>query len=212
MRVVALNISQIITMQHNGKTIQTGIYKQPVETPGFVRFLGIEGDQQADLKHHGGRDKAVYGYPLEHYATWAEELNRDDFAPGQFGENLSTEGLLEHEVCIGDRYTIGSVVLEVTQPRVPCAKLAMKMGLPKFPKTFLASGRSGFYFRVLEEGTLQAGDEVRLIEKGPGAISVFRANRLRHFETHEHDAIREVLAIPALSATWRAEFERILAG
>jgi len=210
MHLVSLNIAQVQTVQHNGKPVRTGIFKVPVEGPRAVAALGIDGDEQADLKHHGGEDKAVYGYPAEHYPTWAAELGQDYFPPGQFGENLTTTGLLEDRVCIGDIYRIGGVALQVTQPRVPCAKLAMKMGLPTFLKTFLASGRSGFYFRVLEPGTLQAGDDITLEEPGPGAVTVLRANRLRHFETGDRDGIEAVLAVPALSATWRAEFERLL--
>jgi MOSC domain-containing protein YiiM len=156
--------------------VLSGIVKTPVAGPRRIAFHNIEGDRQADLRVHGGERKAVYAYPYEHYARWAEELARTDIAPGQFGENLTTEGLLETTVRIGDRLRVGTALLEVTQPRSPCFKLAARMGLPAFPRLFLKSGRSGWYLRVIEEGNVEAGDPiVREIEgAGPTVLELLR--------------------------------------
>jgi MOSC domain-containing protein YiiM len=160
MKVLAVNISGPKPLTYRGQTVATGIFKTPVTGRIRVQRLGLEGDVQVDKRVHGGPDKAVYIYPHEHYAHWETFLSRKDFAFGQFGENLTTTGLLEDEVRVGDKLRIGSVLLEVTQPREPCFKLMTKMNDFTFAKPFLTSGHTGFYLRVLEEGELGAGDAI----------------------------------------------------
>ena len=161
---------------HKGD-VQSGIIKTPVAGRVRAHRLGLAGDGQADLTVHGGPDKAVYAYSHDHYPLWARELGRADLGPGFFGENLTVDGMLESDVRIGDIYRIGSAVVQVTQPRSPCFKLTAHLGLPGFAKTFLASGRSGFYLRVLEEGDVGAGDAVELISSPPSGFTVLEASR-----------------------------------
>ncbi len=171
----------------------------------MARRLGLAGDRQVDLRYHGGEHKAIYAYPHEHYATWAAELNRDDLGFGQFGENLTTEGLLETTVHLGDRFRIGGAILEVTQPRVPCFKLGIKMGDPEFVKTFLKSMRSGFYLRVLEEGEIGAGDTIERVAIGPEQITIHVLYHLRFKDPLNKTEIQRVLSVEALSKEWRKE-------
>ena len=177
----------------------------------MLREKNIDGDGQGDLRVHGGTYKAIYGYPFEHYAYWQQELQRDDLAYGQFGENLTVEGMLEGGVHIGDVFQIGTAVkLQVTQPRVPCFKLAYKMGLPEFPKQFLESRRVGFYFRVLEEGEITAGDAIARIEVASEPMSVTEIVNLRYFDTDNHAKIAQARKQPALSPSWKRDFTKIL--
>jgi MOSC domain-containing protein YiiM len=159
--------------------VQSGIVKSPVDGRVRVRRLGLDGDGQADLTVHGGPDKAVYVYSHDHYALWAAELGRTDLGPGFFGENLTVDGMLETEVRIGDIYCIGATAVQVTQPRTPCFKLAARVGIPDFAATFLASGRSGFYVRVLEEGDVAAGDAIERISSPPDGLTVLQDSRAR---------------------------------
>lgn len=211
MKLKSINVSGVTQVLHNGELVGTGIFKKPVAGPVAVGTTQLAGDRQADLRNHGGPDKAVYGYPWEHYARWASELGRDDFAPGQFGENLTTEGLLESELCIGDRLRAGTVVLEVSQPRMPCFKLGIRMQLPGFPKVFLKSGRVGFYFRVLEPGEIQAGDLIAVEPSEYARVSVQDVSHVRFFDSRNLPAIERILSNPALAAVWRADFEDLLA-
>lgn len=172
MRVVSVNVGTPAPLGPGPDAPLSGIVKRPVAGPVEVGPTGLAGDGQADLRVHGGRDKAVYAYPLEHYAAWSAELGRDDLEPGHFGENLTVEGLREDEVRIGDVLRIGTALFQVTQPRIPCFKLAIRMGDPFFAKPFLRSGRSGFYLRVLEEGTLAVGDAIVREERGADPVSV----------------------------------------
>lgn len=208
MKLIAVSVGRprAVPDSHRG-TVRTGIWKAPVDGPVRVGRLNLAGDEQADLVNHGGADKAVYGYPVEHYAPWRRELGRDDLAPGGFGENLTTEGMLEPDVCIGDRFCIGSAVLEVSQPRTPCFKLGLRLGDARMVKRFLASGRCGFYFRVVEEGELRAGDAIERIATGAGALSVAEVNRLMHHARDDRAGAARAAALPALAAGWRAEFE-----
>ena len=177
----------------------------------MLREENIDGDGQGDLRVHGGTYKAIYGYPFEHYAHWRQELRRNDFTYGQFGENLTVEGLLEEAVHIGDIFQIGSTVkLQITQPRVPCFKLAYKMGLPEFPKQFLESRRVGFYFRVLEAGEITAGDAIARIEVASEPMSITEIVNLRYFDTDNHDKIARARKLPALSPSWKRDFWRSL--
>lgn len=205
MEVVAVCVSGLKIVIHSGKPVETGIYKTPVRGPIMVRTLGLEGDRQADLKHHGGESKAVYAYPVEHYPFWQDRLGGESLPYGSFGENLSVRGLLESDVCIGDAYRVGSAVLEVTQPRVPCFKLDMCMGRPGVVRQFLHSGLTGFYFRVLQEGSIEAGTTIERLQRRPQALSVSAMHRLRHFERDNLSLVRRALENPALSPSWRDE-------
>jgi MOSC domain-containing protein YiiM len=163
MMLLAVNVSKPRPITYRGKSVLTGIFKTPVAGRVMVRRLNVDGDQQADLRIHGGPDQAVYAYAFEHYAYWATVLGRDDFTFGQFGENFTTQGLLEEQTRTGDVLRVGQALLQVTTPRVPCVKLMAKMDDFRFAKPFLASGRTGFYLRVLEEGEVGAGDFIERV-------------------------------------------------
>ncbi len=211
MKLLSINVSKPKPIQYGGKTVYTGIFKEPVSGTVMLREKNIDGDGQGDLRVHGGTYKAIYGYPFEHYAYWQQELQRDDLNYGQFGENLTVEGLLEEAVHIGDVFEIGTTVkLQITQPRIPCFKLAYKMGLPEFPKQFLESRRVGFYFRVLEEGEITAGDAITRIEVASEPMSVTEIVNLRYFDTDNHEKIAQARQQPALSPSWKRAFWRSL--
>ena len=178
MKLISVNVSRPKEIAARGRTVTTGIFKEAVA--GRVRLgrLNLEGDGQADLRVHGGPNKAVYAYPSEHYDYWKRELGRSNLVFGQFGENLTVEGMLESEVHLGDVFKVGSAVVQVSQPRSPCYKLGIRMGSSGFPKLFLASGRPGFYLRVLEEGEVGAGDPIELAHADPDRLSVLEASRL----------------------------------
>ncbi|HVG80877.1 MAG TPA: MOSC domain-containing protein [Methylomirabilota bacterium] len=213
MRVISLNVSKPRTVIHDGGKVRTGIFKQPVVGPRAVRRLGIEGDGQADHRYHGGPDQAVYAYPVEHYAVWQQELGRAAMPFGQFGENLTTEGLDETGVMVGDRLRIGGALCEVTHPRLPCSKLAMRMEAGKdFVKRFQQSGRLGFYLRVLEEGEIAAGDHIDLIATSDASVSIAEFLETYAAKRPKRDALLRVLAAPGLSQGWRARFEKKLGG
>ena len=167
MRVVSVNVGLPRDVTFGRKKVRTAILKEPAAGAIPLARLGFEGDGQADPKYHGGPDKAAYLYPFEHYAYWAEALGRTDLAPGAFGENLTTEGLLETEVRIGDVFEIGSARVLVTRPRTPCAKLGLRFGALDFVRVFAAAGRSGLYLRVVEEGMVEAGDAIARISSDP---------------------------------------------
>ena len=209
MRVVSVNVGRPRTVSHQGRSVRTAIYKEPVAGSVHIGRLNLDGDKQADLRVHGGEDKAVYAYPSEHYAYWSEQLARE-FPWGQFGENLSVEGLLEDDVCIGDVFRVGAARLEVTQPRTPCFKLAMKMQVDDFIERFGASLRVGFYLRVLEEGDVAAGAAVTREARGIGEVSVREAYRLRHGTAPDRSALQRALSAPALAPGWRRAYEKRL--
>jgi MOSC domain-containing protein YiiM len=211
MKLLSVNVSQLTTVTYRGRSVTTGIFKTPVSDRVMVRHTNIDGDRQADLSVHGGADKAVYVYPSEHYAMWARELGRSDLAYGQFGENLTIEGMLEETVHIGDTFRVGGALLEVTQPRVPCYKLGLKMGSAQFPKKFLASHRTGYYVRLLEEGNVGAGDSIERISTDPEQMTVQQAVRLAFFEQEDIAMLEKVLRIRALSQDWRGMFQEQLA-
>jgi len=180
MKVISLNVGRERRIEWHGDDVATSIFKAAVGTPLRVHTLGISGDEQSDLRVHGGANKAVYVYPSEHYAYWREQLPETLFAWGAFGENLTTEGLTEDQVYVGDRLTIGSAAFVVTQPRMPCYKLGIRFDRLDMPKRFFGSGFSGFYLAVLKEGTLQAGDAIALTpgERAGGSIAeLFRAKQ-----------------------------------
>lgn len=182
--------------------VLTAIFKSP--TTERLRVVGhnLEGDRQADLSVHGGENKAIYGYPNEHYPVWAEELGRSDLVPGQFGENLTTHGLLEREIGIGDLFSVGSAVLQVSQPRAPCFKLGLRMKDPSFVRTFLRRGRPGFYFRIAEEGELGVGDKVERIEAGPSGITVHEVWDLSYGTNHDRTHLERAVELPTLGGEW----------
>lgn len=211
MKLISINVSKPKPIQHEGRIIQTGIFKEPVSGSVMLREMNIDGDGQGDLTVHGGTYKAIYGYPIEHYSHWQKELNRDDLSYGQFGENLTVEGMLEDEIHIGDVFQIGvSVKLQITQPRVPCYKLGHKMGSSGFPKKFLQSRRVGFYFRVLEEGEIIAEDSIQRIEESSQPMSVTQILNLRFFDMNNLEQISKAVKQPALSPSWKIDFNRIL--
>lgn len=211
MKILSINVSMGREISYMGKRLRTGIFKEPVKGRIMLRRLNLDGDAQSDLVNHGGVYKAVYVYPFENYDFWQRELHRDGFTFGQFGENFTVRGALEEDVYIGDVFRVGGAKVEVTQPRVPCYKLGIKMGLAEFPKRFLASGRVGFMFRVLEEGEVEEGDLLERIAIGPEKITVRAINHLLYFDPNNLDDARRALRIPALSPGWRGSFEKRLA-
>ncbi len=174
-KLVSVNVGRPKTVEWQGRAVRTGIYKEPVAGRVRVTATGLAGDGQADLRVHGGPLKAVYAYPSEHYTSWARELSFGDLAWGAFGENLTSAGLLESEVRIGDRLEVGSALLEVTQPRFPCFKLGNKFGSMAFVKQFARSGRSGFYLGVVQEGNVGQGDAIRVVRRAPDGQTIGRA-------------------------------------
>ena len=206
----AVNVSQPLAVEIEGRRYHTGIYKRAVSGRLWLGRLGLAGDGQADMEAHGGPHRALYVYPHEHYAVWANELERDDFDPGEFGENLTTIGLLEDDVCIGDIYGIGEAAIQVSQPRVPCYKLANKLGIPGFAKTFLRQNKSGFYARTVQEGSLGAGDEIQLLERDAARVTVAEVNAALHIKK-DPDVARRAAELEALSPEWRRSFKKLLA-
>jgi ferredoxin-NADP reductase/MOSC domain-containing protein YiiM/predicted pyridoxine 5'-phosphate oxidase superfamily flavin-nucleotide-binding protein len=211
MKLVSVNLSLPKAIRHENKEVTTGIFKTPAEGRMMLRRLNLDGDGQADLWGHGGAFRAVYVYSLEHYEYWRRELGRDDFAYGQFGENFTVQGMLEDDICVGDLFRIGGALVEVSQPRIPCYKLAIKMGIDDFQNRFLKSGRVGFYFRVLEEGEVGAGDVFELISRDPIGMSVRAVSDLLFFNTADLEGARRALSIPALAHGWKGSFEERLA-
>src|SRR5208282_6939094 len=190
--------------------VHTGIWKEPVRDRRRVTRLNLEGDGQGDLAGHGGEQRAVFVYQIESYQYWQEQLKRTDFVHGQFGENFTIEELPDEEVCIGDRYQIGSALFEVTQPRVTCYRVGIRMNEPRMPALLTSSGRPGFYFRVLREGEVGAGDDIVKITDGPERISVAEADALLYLPGHSSEQLQRALRIPALSKGWQSSFQAML--
>jgi MOSC domain-containing protein YiiM len=211
MKLLSVNVSPPKDVVHGDKTVTTGIFKVPVDRRVMLRTLNLDGDGQADLIGHGGIFKAAYAYSVENYNYWKRELGRTDLAFGQFGENFTVEGMLEDEIHVGDVFRAGGALVEVTQPRVPCYKLGIKMGLRGFEKTFLASGRVGFYLRVLEEGEVGAGDVLNRVRSDPERMTVREICHLLYFDPENLEGTRRALRIRALSPGWRQSFEERLA-
>jgi MOSC domain-containing protein YiiM len=190
------------------KTATTSIFKDPVQGRVMLRAHNIDGDAQSDLEAHGGPDKAAYVYAIENYRYWAEELGRDDFAAqSQFGENLTVSAMTDDVVCVGDTFRIGGALTRVTQPRVPCFKLGIRMGIPDFQTRFAEALRTGFYLGVVEEGEIGAGDAIELVARDPVGMTVEAMMRLLYFEPENVAEARRALAIEALSVGWRGSFE-----
>ena len=195
-----------------GRTVFTGVFKEPVAGPRTVRRLNLDGDGQGDLAGHGGEQRAVFVYQLDSYRYWQRELGRDDLVHGQFGENFTVDGLQDDEVCIGDRYRIGTAVFEVTQPRVTCYRVGIRMNDPRIPALLVSHHRPGFYFRVLEEGQVEAGDEIVKLEAGPEQMTVAEVDALLYLPGHPRRQLLRALRIPALSPGWKASFQALADG
>jgi MOSC domain-containing protein YiiM len=206
MKLFSLNVARPRLIVYEGETINTGIFKQPVDGPIRLRALNLDGDRQADLSVHGGPNKAVYGYPSEHYDFWRRELPGIDLPWGMFGENFTTEGLFENDLHIGDRLQVGSAILMLRQTRTPCYKLAAKFQRDDMLERFLVSGRSGFYFSVEQEGTVAAGDAFEVLTRVPQALTIEEMNRLIATDRYNRALLERSVATPALPEDWREYF------
>ncbi|WP_027410531.1 MOSC domain-containing protein [Anoxybacteroides tepidamans] len=205
MKVVSVNVGMPTTIMIDGKSITTGIYKQPIDSSVAITKQNLAGDGQADLIHHGGPDKAICAYPSEHFAVW-ERLYQRSFIPGSFGENLTLFGLTEIEACIGDIFEVGTAVIQLSQPRQPCFKLAKRHGLKDLPLKVQQMGYTGFYFRVLQEGYVQQGDRLTLVGRSSHPLSVRYVNDIYYIDKTNVAAMKEIVAEPALSTDWRHSF------
>ena len=209
-RLLSINVGLPRDITWRGQTVHTAIWKMPVEGPRMVRRLNVDGDGQGDLAGHGGERRAVFVYQMDSYRFWQNQFGRSDFTYGQFGENFTVEGLPDAEVCIGDRYRIGGALFEVTQPRVTCYRVGIRLDQPEMAALLVKHGRPGFYFRVLDEGVVEAGDEITRVASGPERMSVFEINTLLYMPGHPRDQLERALRIPALSTGWRSSFEALL--
>jgi len=209
-KLVALNVGLPQDVSWQGRTVHTGVWKKAVSGPRMVRRLNIDGDGQGDLGGHGGEQRAVLVYQLDSYRHWARELQRDDFEYGQFGENFTVDGLPDDEVCIGDRYQIGEAVFEVTQPRVTCYRVGIRMAEPRMPALMVAHRRPGFYLRVIAEGQVAAGQDIIKISTGPEQISAAQIDALLYLPGHPKDDLERALRIPALSPGWKGSLQSLV--
>ncbi len=206
MKIVSVNVGEPRKVIWKGSEVVTGIFKSPVAGPVMVRRLNLDGDRQADLENHGGLRKAVYAYPAEHYDAWRKELPGVELSWGAFGENFTVEGLREEETCIGDQFRFGEAVLMVTQPRVPCYKLGLRLGRDDMVKRFLQSHRSGVYFRVVEEGLVSNGDAVERIKQEEDCITVMEINRAFANTQDNLPLVRRLVRHPLLPSGFRDHF------
>ena len=209
-RLVAVNVGLPQDVPWRGRTVHTGVFKYPVDGPQMVRTLNIDGDGQGDLGGHGGPHRAVMVYQLDSYEHWRAELGRDDLGYGQFGENFTVDGLPDDEVCIGDRLQIGDALFEVSQPRVTCYRVGMRMKEPRLPALLVSHHRPGFYLRVLREGVVQAGDEIAWEQTGPERMTVAEVDALLYLPGHDRAALARARRLPALSPGWQGSFEAML--
>jgi MOSC domain-containing protein YiiM len=219
MNLVSVNIGMPREVSWHGRIVTTGIFKGPVRGRVALRKLNLDGDRQADLTVHGGEHKAVYCYPLAHYDYWKKELPGQELPMGMFGENFTVndggKGLLEESVHLGDRFSVGTAEVAVTQPRLPCYKLGVRFGSDDMVKRFLASGRTGFYLAVVREGEVGAGDELKLMAREPNAIAVSEITRLyvaKRYSEAETAAVRRALQLPELPESWKEYFRERLRG
>ncbi|CDN35827.1 MOSC domain-containing protein [Bacillus thuringiensis] len=210
-KLLSLNIGLPKEVTYGGKVIHTGINKKQVKEPVYLSFVKFNGDGQADLVHHGGVDKAVCVYTGDHYPYWEKELNQD-LVYGAFGENITVSGMSEEDVCIGDTFELGQAIVQVTQPRQPCFKLAKKYNIPKLPLYFQETGYTGFYFRVLKEGWVSSVDTLKRLQSDPKGVSVAFANRIMHKEKQNIEGVKRILEVNALSNSWRKSFEKRISG
>lgn len=208
MKIISVNVGLPRLVLRNGEPVSTGIFKEPVAGRVMVRTLNLDGDRQSDLSVHGGPEKAVYGYPSEHYDFWKRELPDMDLPWAIFGENFTTTGLFETEINIGDKFRVGTTEVMVTQPRMPCYKLGIRFGRTDIIKRFLASERTGFYLSVLKEGEVGAGDQFELIEKNASGVRVVDVTRLYSSDKENVDLLRRAIATEALPDNWREYFRK----
>jgi len=213
MKLVSVNTGLPREVNWHGRIVTTGIFKQPIENHVAVRNLNLDGDRQADLTVHGGEYKAVYCYPVAHYDYWTRELPGQQLPMGMFGENFTTDGLLEDSVYIGDQFSVGSAEVIVTQPRLPCYKLGVRFQSDDMVKRFLASGRTGFYLAVTHEGEVGAGDEIKVIDQDPNRVPVSEITRLyitKRYGDDEVSSVRRALRVAALPESWKEYFRERL--
>jgi len=203
MKLISLNVGRPRLFTYREQTVSTGIFKQPVSGPVALRSLNLDGDRQADLAVHGGPFKAVYGYPSEHYAFWHTELPGSNLPWGMFGENFTTEGLFEGDLHVGDRLRVGTAIIMVRQPRIPCYKLGIKFQRNDILARFLRSGRSGFYFSVEQEGTVSAGDSFEVLSRAGQAITIAEMNHLFADDRYNRELLEKAIASSALPEDWR---------
>lgn len=209
--LLSVNVGLPRDIEWHGRTVHTGIYKAPVEGPQVVRRLNIDGDGQGDTAGHGGENRAVMVYQIESYAYWRQQLGRDDLRPGHFGENFTVSGLSDAQACVGDRYRIGTAEFEVTQPRVTCFRVGLRLGRPDMPGLLVAHHRPGFYLRVLAEGVVTAGDDIVKIADGPHRLTIADVDALLYLPHPDQDRMRTALDVPALSPGWQSSFHDLLA-
>src|ERR1700739_625456 len=209
-QLLSVNVGLPREVEWKGRIVRSAIWKNPVEGRCRIRRLNLDGDGQADLAGHGGENRAVFVYQIESYRHWQEQLNRSDFIHGQFGENFTITGLPDDAVCIGDRFQIGSAMFEVSQPRVTCYRVGIRMNEPRMPALLTSSGRPGFYFRVLREGEVGAGDEIVKVGEAKEQMTVAEINALLYSPNHPRDRLERALQIEALSPGWRRSFETLL--
>src|SRR5215471_6934591 len=209
-RLLSVNVGLPRDIEWKGRSVHTAVWKDPVRGRCRVGRLNLDGDGQGDLAGHGGEQRAVFVYQIESYRYWQKQLRRSDFVNGQFGENFTIEGLPDDAVCIGDRYQIGSALFEVTQPRVTCYRVGIRMNEPRMPGLLTSSGRPGFYFRVLQEGVVGAGDEIRKVGEAQTRMTVAEINALLYSPDHARDRLERASRIEALSPGWRSSFEALL--
>jgi MOSC domain-containing protein YiiM len=212
MKVISINVARPRLASYRGETYSTGIFKQPVSGQIALRTLNLDGDRQADLAVHGGANKAIYAYPSEHYEFWRLELPGTNLPWGMFGENFTTDGIFETDLHIGDRLQIGSAIIVVRQLRIPCQKLAVKFQRQDILARFLRSGRSGFYFSVEVEGTVEAGQSFELLSQEPRAITIAEMNHLFAEDIYNNELLHKAIATAALPEDWRDHFRKRLAG
>lgn len=210
LEVVSLNVGLPRVVDWKGRKVNTGIFKEPVAHPVFARQLNLDGDRQADLTVHGGPDKAVYAYPAEHYPRWRQELPGLEIPFAMFGENLTTTGLNEETVFIGDHFRVGEAVLVATQPRQPCYKLGIRFGLPEVLKRFVQTGRSGFYFKVVKEGEIAPGDRIELLSHSINSLSIATIRDLLYNQEPEQAILRRAAELPHLAEGLRLYFHEQL--
>src|SRR5215472_6536752 len=208
--LLSVNVGLPRDISWRGKTVHTAVWKEPVQGRRMVRRLNILGDGQGDLAGHGGEHRAVFVYQIDSYSYWQKQLGRSDFVHGQFGENFTVDGLSDQEVCIGDRYRVGGALFEVTQPRVTCYRVGIRMNEPQMAALLVAHDRPVFYLRVVEDGEVEAGDEIVQVAAGPEHMSVFAINALLYKPGHPRTQLERALRIPALSEGWRASFQALL--
>ena len=209
--IASVNVGLPQDVAWHGKTVRTAVWKEPVMGRVFAGRLNLDGDGQADLRAHGGEQRALLVYQLESYRHWASYLGRSDLVPGNFGENLTVEGLADDEVCIGDRYKIGGAIVEVSQPRDTCYRVGIRLQHPEMPALLVAHRRPGFYFRVIEEGEIGAGDRIEKLSDGPEHMTVAEIDALLYSAEHPLEALRRAVRIPALSLDWQGSMQVLLA-